>query len=537
MWGWIAVLSSSAIVFGAVASIIFFWWRRARQLQQRFVVVEKDALLLSPSSSSSSSSFSVDEDPTEEFEAQLKYDHITFLEVNEKENIQIWRSIPHKSIFGVEHLVESDSVRLTAYDQKTDSIFHHLWRPTSQPSQKAQIWFRRLVFWLHHPTGESSDQQEKAANFSIPLPSPKRRLTAIINPKSGAKGGNYTWNILKPLLQISQEAKLIEWDSVIVTERPLHACEEAAKLQRSILESQFISSTDNVSPPKEHVLICVGGDGTLHEIINGLMSEAPSDSPHSQIHLAVIPAGSGNGLAATLGIFSPRAAALNIIHGHKHPLDLMKTRFMDPQNSDQEIKKVFAFLQVSYGAMSDIDFDSEWARSLGDVRFILAAVYNIFSHKHYRMLAKFVPKMIKKLTDGGSSTEMEATPSNEPLFSSSPTENFCWVGVVNAPILATGFIHAPHARVDDGLLDIILVPSDVSRGRLFKYLFHMALETKAHLKYPEVRYFQTNDVSMQPLANTACILRLDIDGENYPIAEKQMIFVSTVAGGCSILVS
>ena len=39
-------------------------------------------------------------------------------------------------------------------------------------------------------------------------------------------------------------------------------------------------------------IICVGGDGTLHNIVNGIMSQ--NDVPSSSISVGMIPVGTGN---------------------------------------------------------------------------------------------------------------------------------------------------------------------------------------------------------------------------------------------------
>ncbi|WP_448851409.1 diacylglycerol/lipid kinase family protein [Corynebacterium sp. 335C] len=57
------------------------------------------------------------------------------------------------------------------------------------------------------------------------------------------------------------------------------------------------------------VVICVGGDGTVNEVINGLLADGPRDLA-TLPHVAVIPTGSANVLAGALGLpREPRLAA------------------------------------------------------------------------------------------------------------------------------------------------------------------------------------------------------------------------------------
>lgn len=67
-------------------------------------------------------------------------------------------------------------------------------------------------------------------------------------------------------------------------------------------------------------VIALGGDGTIHEVVNGLMKIGPTRRPR----LAVIPLGSGNDYARTLGmvINAPEQSLGQILQGVTHRMDL-----------------------------------------------------------------------------------------------------------------------------------------------------------------------------------------------------------------------
>lgn len=67
-------------------------------------------------------------------------------------------------------------------------------------------------------------------------------------------------------------------------------------------------------------VIALGGDGTIHEVVNGLMKIDPSRRPR----LAVIPLGSGNDYARTLAMAAnaPELALGQILQGVAHRMDL-----------------------------------------------------------------------------------------------------------------------------------------------------------------------------------------------------------------------
>jgi diacylglycerol kinase family enzyme len=63
----------------------------------------------------------------------------------------------------------------------------------------------------------------------------------------------------------------------------------------------------------------VGGDGTVHEVVNGLMSVPAERRPL----LAAVPIGSGNDFCHNFGIPSGHEQAMQrILHGEPHPIDI-----------------------------------------------------------------------------------------------------------------------------------------------------------------------------------------------------------------------
>src|SRR5262245_4130191 len=103
-----------------------------------------------------------------------------------------------------------------------------------------------------------------------------RKTKLIFNPmsdrgRSGQKASD--------LRAIVDEHGGADW---VGTEYPAHAIELAAKAGLDGYE----------------VVVALGGDGTVHEVINGLMRVAPQHRPQ----LAVVPIGSGNDFAFGTGV-------------------------------------------------------------------------------------------------------------------------------------------------------------------------------------------------------------------------------------------
>ncbi|KAG0232495.1 Sphingosine kinase 1 [Mortierella sp. GBA43] len=107
-----------------------------------------------------------------------------------------------------------------------------------------------------------------------------RRILLLVNPKGGiGKAKTTSDSIVKPMLEHSG---LIVQEQY--TEYGKHAVDIAHKVDLSQVDT----------------LAVVSGDGVLHEIINGLLSRPDWDQAR-RLPIAIIPAGSGNAIATSLG--------------------------------------------------------------------------------------------------------------------------------------------------------------------------------------------------------------------------------------------
>ena len=126
-----------------------------------------------------------------------------------------------------------------------------------------------------------------------------RRLAVVVNPRGGKRNGLRVLERVRPIF----DAANIELE-VHVTERAGHATE--------------ITKTLDLRPFSG---ICsVGGDGTFHEVANGLMQRNDSVS----IPIGIIPAGTGNSVSQHLQFDDPMEAARRIVAGRFEPLDVVR---------------------------------------------------------------------------------------------------------------------------------------------------------------------------------------------------------------------
>lgn len=198
----------------------------------------------------------------------------------------------------------------------------------------------------------------------------------------------------------------------------------------------------------------VGGDGTIHTVVNGLLRSPSETRPP----LGVIPCGRGNDFARTIGVADLDAACTALLAGKRRRVDLGRTG-------------AGVFLGVA-GA----GFDSQVARRAQQgTAFLSGAAAYIYSV--VRTLAAFEPVEASVTYEGGN--------YQGPIM-------FAAVG--NTGLYGGGMRIAPLASIQDGLLDLCLV-KQVSRTTLLRMLprvFH-----GGHLEHPQVFYTKTKWVGIE----------------------------------------
>ncbi len=211
------------------------------------------------------------------------------------------------------------------------------------------------------------------------------------------------------------------------------------------------------------VIAVLGGDGALHHAVNGAL--------RSGVSFAIFPAGNGNDAARGLGIpLDPIAAAHGFLRGQPRATDLLHVRFASGASCHL----------VSTGGLG---LDGEAARLVatrfhrlpGAVRYVGAALW---------VLLGFQPAEMEVEWDGGR--------WSGPLL---------LVAVANGHSYGAGLRIEPAARMDDGLLDIVLA-SPMPRLRVLA-AFPILLRD-GNLNWPEIRRFRSRRVALRPLGRLSC---------------------------------
>jgi len=197
-------------------------------------------------------------------------------------------------------------------------------------------------------------------------------------------------------------------------------------------------------------LIAIGGDGTTQEVVNGLLSVAKTKRPT----LGIVPIGSGNDFAGSLGISKDYVSALlAALTGKSHPVDigLMKTN---------DGKKYYWVNVVGIGFDAVVDIRTQkMVFFTGFWLYLAAALQTIMrNHTPYHFTGQMDGKKFER--------------------------NLLMLIISNGKREGGGFKIAPLALQDDGLLNYVGVKK-ISRFRMLLTLPYFLQGTQDQLPYVE----------------------------------------------------
>jgi YegS/Rv2252/BmrU family lipid kinase len=240
----------------------------------------------------------------------------------------------------------------------------------------------------------------------------------------------HAWKLANDLRPIIQEYGNADWSGTVY---PTHA----AELSRQAGEQGY------------EMVIAMGGDGTVHEVVNGLMQVPASSRPA----LGVVPVGSGNDFAHAVGVPMQSDQALRrALTGEPSPIDLGLL-------TDEHGRREYFDNTLGIGFDAVVTIRSHRLPVLrGFLKYLTAVIQTI--------LLNHDPALMKIEADGRQWEQ-----SNLMLAMS------------NGPREGGGFLVAPDAKPDDGLLHYTMIKK-VSRLMMFRLVPEVMKGT--HGNFPQV---------------------------------------------------
>lgn len=219
---------------------------------------------------------------------------------------------------------------------------------------------------------------------------------------------------------------------------------EAIKITREALQNGY------------RRIISVGGDGTLNEVVNGFFENR--QKINSEAFLSLIPMGTGGDFSRMLNLNNRIETIYRLITDPQPQCcDLVQATFTNWQNQT-ECRYYINEADIGIGSETVYRVNRNSKMLGGFASFLLGALYTIFTYRNRDMTIMVDDQMIYTGKTG-------------------------MVVVGNGSYFGGGMKIAPHAQIDDGLLEIIVV-KDLTKMDLLSNVGNIYKGT--HLQHPLV---------------------------------------------------
>ena len=248
-------------------------------------------------------------------------------------------------------------------------------------------------------------------------------------------------------------------------------------------------------------LIAVGGDGTMHEVVNGVMN-VPNEKRENLI-VGLLPVGSGNDFARCLNLSKKVSYLHSMIKNDRTiKIDVGRMECRSLQNED----KVYYSINIA-----DVGLGAEVAKKVNEgdktygpnIAFFAATINTFLAYKR------------KKIKVTSEEFNYEG--------------NVLVLCLANGKYFGSGLGISPHSKISDGKFSITLA-GNVS---LFDYLKNLIkIRRCIPLNHPQIYYGETVNCMVEPVG-APCLI--EADGEligklplRATMLHKEINFLSTV---------
>lgn len=171
------------------------------------------------------------------------------------------------------------------------------------------------------------------------------------------------------------------------------------------------------------LIVAVGGDGTIHEVVNGLIADDKAVNPETR--LGVVGAGTGCDFIKTFGIPSSPSHAVVHLDGHESfPIDIGKITFSE---NGQEVVRYFANVAEAGLGARVVERAARLPRFLGPTVYFFAFWTTVARHRPAQVQVDLMTRTYK-----------------------GPMNNLV---IANGQFFGGGMKIAPKAAPTDGVLD------------------------------------------------------------------------------------
>ncbi len=282
----------------------------------------------------------------------------------------------------------------------------------------------------------------------------------VVNPQSAGGKTERRWPELRATIQEAYGS---------FEERFTRAAGDATTMTRAALKDGA------------ELVVAVGGDGTINEVVNGFFDGDKPLAPSAAF--GIVPAGTGGDFIKSLGVPRDTFAAAAGLKSPARAIDVGRLHYV----TDGGAPAVRHFINIAsfgIGGMIDRLVNQSSKAFGGKVSFAVATL---------KAGAKYKNATVRLTLDDGPAKEGK-------IYN---------VAVANGRYFGGGMKVAPDAALDDGWFDVITLGDFGFADLLFRGL---DIYSGKHLKNPKVTVHRARKIEATPVDGAAEVL-LDVDGE------------------------
>jgi YegS/Rv2252/BmrU family lipid kinase len=263
-------------------------------------------------------------------------------------------------------------------------------------------------------------------------------------------------------------------------------------------------------------IIAVGGDGTVHDVLNGIAAyiewscQGPTPLSFADFTIGVIPVGSGNDWIRTTGVPRDIDKAVDALEaGVVRPQDVVRVSLLDPDMMPQEQEISVSYMMNIGGVgidarVCEIVNAKKKQGKRGKILYVTSLLYAISQRK---------PALAKVYCDGGL------------VFDGAYLSMAFGTGKYSGG----GMRQTPEAVMDDGLVDLTVIP-DIPLRRIAREI--PRLFTGTFLEVPELTASKARSITVVPYEKS-CTEPVEVDGE---VVGKAPVRFDVLANQINVLV-
>lgn len=228
--------------------------------------------------------------------------------------------------------------------------------------------------------------------------------------------------------------------------------------------------------------VAVGGDGTVNEVVNGLVENGAMARP--DLTLCPVPAGTGNEMCKALGLLHEEDAAFrNVVAGRHRRIDLIELRCAGVEGGQTHR---YGYAIACFGAAAEISFRTSASRYLkklgGRFSYYCQTLLVTLTYPYWQATLSIDDAPARRIT--------------------------VYTGLAcNTPNGGGGMMLAPGASFEDGVLDLVLF-GDIARHDILLRRPSWLYQGR-HVEHPKVEVVRGRRIAVDGPA----MALVDLDGE------------------------